>query len=129
MQSTEEGQEQGQQAKEDYMPPLQEFSLQEASSSGTGQVHVEQKIQGVPLQINLWQAQSGIQTTPQLFCRVSGYASEDNKLGDNWWCEGTLEEGENNNDKWITVTGKGKTKNSLNPKPKPELHNAFAILS
>jgi hypothetical protein len=39
------------------------------------------------------------------------------------------EEGENKDDKWITVTGKGKTKNLLKPKLKPKLHNAFAILS
>jgi hypothetical protein len=39
------------------------------------------------------------------------------------------EEGENEDDKWITVTGKGKTKNLLKPKLKPKLHNAFAILS
>jgi hypothetical protein len=39
------------------------------------------------------------------------------------------EDGENNNDKWVTVTGNGKTKDLLNPKPKPKLHNAFAILS
>ncbi len=32
-------------------------------------------------------------------------------------------------DKWITVAGNGKTKNLLSPKPKPKLHNAFAILS
>jgi hypothetical protein len=38
-------------------------------------------------------------------------------------------EGENKNDKWIMVTGYGKTKKILNPKPKPKLHNAFAILS
>jgi hypothetical protein len=39
------------------------------------------------------------------------------------------EEGENKDDKWITVTGKGKTKILLKPKLKPTLHNAFAILS
>jgi hypothetical protein len=39
------------------------------------------------------------------------------------------EEGEIKIDKWIMVTGNGKTKNLLNPKPKPKLHNAFAILS
>ncbi len=39
------------------------------------------------------------------------------------------EEGENKDDKWITVTGKGKTKNLLKPKLEPKLHNAFAILS
>jgi hypothetical protein len=39
------------------------------------------------------------------------------------------EDGENNNDKWITVTGHGKTQNLLNPKPNPKVHNAFAILS
>jgi hypothetical protein len=27
------------------------------------------------------------------------------------------------------VTGNGKTKNLLNPRPKPKFHNAFAILS
>jgi len=42
---------------------------------------------------------------------------------------GTSEEGENENDKWITVTGRGKHKNLLTPKLKPTLHNAFAILS
>jgi hypothetical protein len=40
-----------------------------------------------------------------------------------------LEEGENKNNKWITVTGNSKIKKLLNPKPKPKLHNAFAILS
>jgi hypothetical protein len=40
-----------------------------------------------------------------------------------------LEEGENENDKWNTVTGIGKTKNLLKPKLEPKLHNAFAILS
>jgi hypothetical protein len=42
---------------------------------------------------------------------------------------GMPEEGENENDKWITVTGNGKTKNLLKPKLEPKLHNAFAILS
>jgi hypothetical protein len=41
---------------------------------------------------------------------------------------GTLEDGEND-DKWITVIGNSKTKNLVNPKPKPKVHNAFAILS
>jgi hypothetical protein len=40
-----------------------------------------------------------------------------------------LKEGENEDDKWITVTGNGKTKKLLKPKLKPTLHNAFAILS
>ena len=40
-----------------------------------------------------------------------------------------MEEGENEDDKWITVTGRGKHKNLLKPKLKPTLHNAFAILS
>jgi hypothetical protein len=40
-----------------------------------------------------------------------------------------LEDGENNNDKWITVTGNGKNENLLNPKPNPKGYNAFAILS
>jgi hypothetical protein len=48
---TEEGQ--GRQTKEEYTPPLQEVQLQEASLSQTGQVHVEQEIQGLPLQIDL----------------------------------------------------------------------------
>jgi hypothetical protein len=39
------------------------------------------------------------------------------------------EDGEDDNDKWITVTGNGKTKNLINPKPNPKVHNAFAILS
>jgi hypothetical protein len=38
-------------------------------------------------------------------------------------------EGENKDDKWITVTGSGKSKKLLKPKLKPTLHNAFAILS
>jgi hypothetical protein len=38
-------------------------------------------------------------------------------------------DGENNNHKWITITGSVKTKNLLNPKPKPKVHNAFAMLS
>ncbi len=39
------------------------------------------------------------------------------------------EEGEIEDDKWITVPGKSKPKNLLKPKLKPTLHNAFAILS
>jgi hypothetical protein len=42
---------------------------------------------------------------------------------------GTPEDRQNDNDKWITGTGNGKTKHLLNPKPKPKVHNAFAILS
>jgi hypothetical protein len=42
---------------------------------------------------------------------------------------GTPEDGEKDNDNWIRVTGNGKTKNLLNPKPNPKVHNAFAILS
>ena len=38
-------------------------------------------------------------------------------------------EGENKDDKWISVTGHGNTKKLLKPKLKPTLHNAFAILS
>jgi hypothetical protein len=38
------------------------------------------------------------------------------------------EDGENNNDKWITVAGNGKTKNLLKPKPNPKAHNAFAMI-
>jgi hypothetical protein len=37
------------------------------------------------------------------------------------------EDGKSNNDKWITVTGNGKTKKLLNPKPNPKVHNAFAM--
>jgi hypothetical protein len=40
-----------------------------------------------------------------------------------------LEDRENSNDKWIMVTGNNKTKNLLNPKPNPKMHDAFAILS
>ncbi len=32
-------------------------------------------------------------------------------------------------DKWVIVTGRGKTKKLLKPKLKSKLHNAFAILS
>ncbi len=40
------------------------------------------------------------------------------------------EDGEKDNANWITVTGNGKTKKILNPKPNPQvLHNAFAMLS
>ncbi len=39
------------------------------------------------------------------------------------------EDRENNNDNWIMVTGNSKTNNLLNPKTKPKLQNAFAILS
>jgi hypothetical protein len=49
--------------------------------------------------------------------------------GSKWWCAGMPEEGENENAKWITVTGNGKTKKLLKPKLEPKLHNAFAILS
>ncbi len=67
-QKTEEGQ--GQQAKNKYVPQLQEVPLQEAPLSCTGQVHVEQEVQGLPVHIDLQQAQSGIQTTPKILCRV-----------------------------------------------------------
>jgi hypothetical protein len=50
--------------------------------------------------------------------KLGGYASKDNKSGDDWQCVGMPEDGENNNDKWI-----------INLKPKPKVHNAFAILS
>ncbi len=40
-----------------------------------------------------------------------------------------MEEGENEDDKWITVTGRGKTKQLPKPKLKPTVHNAFAMLS
>jgi hypothetical protein len=39
------------------------------------------------------------------------------------------EDREKDNDNWIMVTGNGKTKHLLNSKPKPKVHNAFAILS
>jgi hypothetical protein len=40
-----------------------------------------------------------------------------------------LEEGENEDDKWVTVTGHSNTKKLPKPKLKPTLHNAFAIPS
>jgi hypothetical protein len=40
-----------------------------------------------------------------------------------------MPEDKKDNDNWITVTGNGKTKKLLNPKPNPKVHNAFAILS
>jgi hypothetical protein len=134
---TEEGQGWG--AKEEYVPPLQEVSSQEAPSSQTGQVHVEQEVQGLPLQINLQRAplnachplHRGVAFKPhhKFLDKLDGYTSEGNKSGDDWQCAGTPEDKENNNDKWIRVTGNGKTKNLLNPKPNPKVHNAFAILS
>jgi hypothetical protein len=60
---------------------------------------------------------------------LGGYASKGNESGDIWRCAGTPEDGEKDNDNLITVTGNGKTKNLLNPKPNPTVHNAFAILS
>jgi hypothetical protein len=57
------------------------------------------------------------------------YVSKGNESGDDWRCAGMPDEGENKNDKLIVLPGNGKTKNLLNPKPKPKLHNAFAILS
>ncbi len=59
---------------------------------------------------------------------MGGYAEKDDS-GSKRRCAGTSEEGENEDDKWITVTGKSKHKNLLKPKLKPTLHNAFAILS
>ncbi len=50
-------------------------------------------------------------------------------FGDDYQLFPVIEEGENEDDKWITVTGTGKQKHLLKPKPKPTLHNAFAILS
>jgi hypothetical protein len=66
---------------------------------------------------------------PQICCQVRWYTSKGNKSGDDRRCAGMPEDGENNNGKWITVTGNGKTKNLLNPKPNHKVHNAFAILS
>jgi len=40
-----------------------------------------------------------------------------------------LDEGENEDDRWIKVEGRGKTKQLLKPKLETTLHNAFAILS
>jgi hypothetical protein len=57
-------------AKEEYVLPLQEVPLQESPSSQTGQLHVELEVQGLPLQIDLQQTQSGIQATPQIRCQV-----------------------------------------------------------
>ncbi len=59
---------------------------------------------------------------------LGGYVEKDDS-GSKQRCAGTLEEGENKDDKWITVTGRGKTKKLVKPKLKPTLHNAFAILS
>jgi hypothetical protein len=39
------------------------------------------------------------------------------------------EDGEKDNGDWNMITGNGKTKNLLNPKPNPKVHHAFAILS
>ncbi len=65
----------------------------------------------------------------KFFAELGGYASKGNESGDDWRCARTLEDAENNNDKWITVTGNSKTKKNLNHKPKPKVHSAFAILS
>ncbi len=65
----------------------------------------------------------------KISAELGGHASKGNESGDNWWHAGTPEEEENKHDKWITLTGYSKTKKILNPKPKPKLHNAFAILS
>jgi hypothetical protein len=61
--------------------------------------------------------------------KIGEYAGKGNKLRDNQRCAGTQEAKENDNDKWILVTGSGKTNNIINPKPNPNVHNAFAILS
>ncbi len=119
-QKTEEGQ--GWQAKEEYVPPLQEVPSQEAPPSWTRQVHVEQEVQELPLQINLQWAWSAFKPHHKFSAGLGGYASKGNKSGDDWWCAGTPKDGENNNGKWITVTGDGKTKYLLNPKPKPKVH-------
>ena len=59
---------------------------------------------------------------------LGGYAEKNNSDSERR-CAGTLEEGENEDDKWIMVTGRGKTKQLPKPKLKPTVHNAFAILS
>ncbi len=59
---------------------------------------------------------------------LSRYASKCNESEDNWRCTGMLEDREKENDKWITVTGNGKTEKLLYPKSNPKVHNAFAIL-
>jgi hypothetical protein len=51
LQKTEEGQ--GRQAKEEYMPSQHEVPSQEAPSGQIGQVHVEQEVQELLLQIDL----------------------------------------------------------------------------
>ncbi len=58
---------------------------------------------------------------------LSGYAEKEDSWS-KWRCTGTSKEGKNKDDKWVTVTGSGKTKKLLKPKLKPTLHNAFAIL-
>jgi hypothetical protein len=47
--------------------------------------------------------------------KLGGYASKDNKSRDNQRCVGMPKDGENNNDKWITVKGNSKTKNYSTP--------------
>ncbi len=53
---------------------------QEASSSWTRQVHVEQEVQGLHLQIDLWQAWSGVQTMPQILCRVRRVCEQEQQV-------------------------------------------------
>jgi hypothetical protein len=52
-----EDQEEGRQqcASKEHLPPLQNNSTQEAPSCQPGQMHVEQEIQEIPLQIHLQQ--------------------------------------------------------------------------
>jgi hypothetical protein len=40
--------------------------------------------------------------------KLGGYPSKGNKSGDDWRCVGMPENRDNDNDKWITVTGNGK---------------------
>jgi hypothetical protein len=56
--------------KKNTCPHCKKFHLQEAPLSRTGQMHVEQEVQGLPLQIDLRQTRSGIQAMPQIHCQV-----------------------------------------------------------
>ncbi len=104
-QKTEEGQ--GQQDKEEFVPPLQEVPSQEAPSSWTGQVHVEQKkYKDCHFKSICDTLEVAFKPRNKFSTELGRYMSKGNELGDNWWCTGTPGEGENKYDKWITLTGR-----------------------
>ncbi len=126
-QETEEGKRW--QAKEEYVSPLQKVHRKKPHQVEPDKCMWNKKYNGYHFKSICNKLEVAFKPRHKYSKELGGYASEGNKSGDNWRCAGTPEDGEKDNDDWITITGNGKTKNLLNSKPNPKVHNAFAILS